>query len=296
MAVLGFVGLGNMGTPMVKHLLDDGHDVTVYDLDEDAVARLEAAGATGANSPEQVAEGATAVLLSLPSPDIVETVVDEIEDTLEPGATLIDLTTSTPGTTTGIADRLAAREVAVLGAPVSGGPSGAEEASLSVMVGGDAAAFDEYEDVLRSFGGDVYHISDDPGHGHAIKLLNNYLSFAGLVAASEAVALGEEAGLEVEQMLEVFSNSSGRNSATEEKLHHVVEGDFDYGFTLGLMEKDIRLLGEFGDENHSPMLLAGVIENLVGYTRADYGGDSDMTYVYKFCKRMMDDAASARME
>ena len=93
-------------------------------------------------------------------------------------------------------------------------------------------------------------------------------------------------------MLEVFSNSSGRNSATEDKLHHAVDGGFDFGFTLGLMEKDIRLLGEFSDENRAPMVLAGVVESLVGYTRADYGGDSDMTYVYKFCKRMIDDVAS----
>jgi 3-hydroxyisobutyrate dehydrogenase len=292
MAVLGFVGLGNMGNPMVKHLLDAGHEVTVYDLDDGAVADLVSAGAVGADGPKQVSKDANAVFLSLPGPDAVNSVVDELKDALEPGTILIDLTTSTPGTTNRVADRLEDRDVTVLGAPVSGGPAGAKAATLTVMVGGDADAFEECEPLFASFARDVYHISDDPGHGHAMKLLNNYLSFAGLVAASEAVALGEREGLDVEQMLEVFSNSSGRNSATEDKLHHAVDGGFDFGFTLGLMEKDIRLLGEFSDENRAPMVLAGVVESLVGYTRADYGGDSDMTYVYKFCKRMIDDVAS----
>ena len=288
MATLGFIGLGVMGGPMATHLVEDGHDVTVFDLDDDAVARVESAGATAASTARGVAEAAEVVFLSLPAPADVESVVAELEPGFASGDVLVDTTTSTPETTEGIAARLGERGVTVLGAPVSGGRSGSEAATLSIMVGGDRSTHEACVPLFEAFAADVFYVGESPGHGHAIKLLNNYLSFTGLVAASEATLLGQQVGLDIETMCDVFSASSGRNAATEDKLpNQVATGAFDNGFPLRLMEKDIRLLSAFAEDNETPMLLANVVRNLVGYARTREGPDGDMTDVYRVLEGLM---------
>lgn len=282
MADVGFIGLGEMGGPMAEHLLD-GNDMTAFDVDESAVERLEEMGATPAAEAADAVTGSDVVFLSLPTPDTVEHIVDEAADAFESGAVLVDLSTSTPSTTDCLADRLANRDVDVLGAPVSGGKSGAKAGSLSVMVGGDGSVYEACLPLFETFADDVFYVGEDPGHGHAVKLLNNYLSFTGLLAASEAVALGRAAGLDGETLVEAFNASSGRNSATEDKLpEYVLTGTYDMGFPLELMEKDIRLFAEFGKAHDAPVLLGDVVRNLVGYARAQQGGEADMTRVYDF--------------
>ncbi|MFB6300033.1 MAG: NAD(P)-dependent oxidoreductase [Halobacteriales archaeon] len=283
MAAIGFIGLGDMGQPMATHLVDAGHDVTVFDVRETAIETLTAAGATGAGSVAAVAEAAEVVFLSLPTPAEVEAVVEELDSAFDPGDVLIDTTTTTPQTTAMVADRLADRGVDVLGAPVSGGTTGAESGTLSIMIGGDRAVYEACVSLVESFASDVFHVGPAPGHGHAMKLLNNYLSFTGLIAASEATLLGQRIGLDLETMCTVFTASSGRNSATEDKLpNYVATGTYDMGFPLRLMEKDIRLLAEFSENNEMPLLLATVVRQLVGYARTHEGGDADMTRVYDF--------------
>jgi 3-hydroxyisobutyrate dehydrogenase len=178
--------------------------------------------------------------------------------------------------------------VDVLGAPVSGGRAGTRAGTLSVMVGGDPSTHEACVPLFESFASDVFHVGDAPGHGHAIKLLNNYLSFAALVASSEAVLLGRQVGLDLETVCEVVSASSGRNSATEEKLpEQVATGEYDLGFPLRLVEKDIRLLSEFGEDNGTPLLLANAVRQLVGYARTHQGDGADMTRIYDFLEAVM---------
>lgn len=284
MADVGFIGLGEMGAPMAEHLVD-GNDVTAFDVDESAVERLEDSGATPAAEAAAAVSGSDVVFLSLPTPDTVERVVDEAADAFDPGTVLVDLSTSTPTTT----DRLASRDVDVLGAPVSGGKSGASAGTLSVMVGGDASVYEACRPLFESFADDVFHVGDDPDHGHAVKLLNNYLSFTGLLAASEAVALGRAAGLDAETLVDAFNASSGRNSATEDKFPaHVLLETYDMGFPLELMEKDIRLFAEFGEAHDAPLLLGSLVRSLVGYARSEQGGEADMTRVYDFFEAKID--------
>ncbi len=288
MSSLGFIGLGSMGGPMARNLVSDGHDLTAFDLDDDALEALEDAGATAAESAADAVENAEVVFLSLPAPAAVEAVVDEIEADLPEESILVDLTTSTPGTTNGIAERLEPRGVDVLGAPVSGGHSGAVDATLSIIVGGDEAVFEACRPLFEAIGTDVFHVGDQPGHGHAVKLLNNYLSNVALMATSEAVILGDQAGLDRETLVDVFSVSSGRNSANQDKIpNHVLTGDYDMGFKLGLMEKDMRLLSEFAGDQQVPMLLGHVTRDIAGYAKTKKGFDSDMTRVYDFLEEMM---------
>lgn len=288
MVSLGFIGLGEMGGPMATHLVAAGYDVTVYDLRSAAVDEVVEAGATRAADTREVGRNADVVFLSLPGPAEVETVVEDLEAVLRSGDVIVDTTTSTPGTTNHLAEALAERGIDILGAPVSGGRAGSEAGTLSVMIGGDPSVYEACVPVIEAFATDIFHVGDSPGHGHAVKLLNNYLSTTALVASSEAVLLGQRVGLDIETMCNVFSVSSGRNSAVEDKLpEHVATGEYDVGFRLELVEKDIRLLSEFGEENQTPLLLANVVRNLVGYVISQQGGEADMTRVYDFLESMM---------
>ena len=289
MTAVGFIGLGNMGGQMARHLLDAGHDMTVYDADPEARERFAETTATVADDPADVAATSEVTLLSLPSPETVRTVVtgeDGVVDGIDEGTTLIDTTTSTPKTTNEIADLLAERDVTVLGAPVSGGTSGAREGTLTTMVGGDRVIYEACREVFSAYATDTYHVGDSPGDGHVVKLLNNYLSFLGMVGTSEAVALGERAGLDAGTMVEVFNRSSGRNSATQDKFpEEIIPERYDLGFPLALMYKDVRLFSEFADDSDAPVLLGDTVRNILGYARAELGEDADMSRVYQFMAR-----------
>lgn len=284
----GFIGLGDMGGPIAEHLVDAGHDVTVFDIDADAMSRLTDTGATPAEDASDVVSRSEVVFLSLPTPGAVEAVVGETFDAFEEGTVLADLTTSTPETTLAVEERLADQGVTVLGAPVSGGKSGAVDGTLSVMVGGNRPEFEACRPLFETFAANVFHIGESPGDGHAVKLLNNYLSFTALLATSEAVILGSAAGIDRETLVEVFNVSSGRNSATEDKFpEQILTEQFDTGFKLALMEKDARLFTEFGEDHEMPLLLGTTVRQLVGYAHSTEGSDADMTDVYNFLASVM---------
>ncbi len=288
MARIGFIGLGVMGGAMVRNLLDAGHEITGFDLDEEALGRAVDAGAEPAESAAAAVGDADIVMLSLPGPDAVEAVADQTAAAFSPGTVLVDLTTSTPGTTARLAERFDDRDIDVIGAPVSGGASGAEDATLTVMAGGDPAVFEACEPIFEAIGTDIYHVGENPGDGHAVKLLNNYLSFTALLASSEAVILGRAAGLDPYTLVDVFSVSSGRNSATQDKIpEDVLTEEWDNGFKLGLMEKDMELLSQFSAEQDVPLLIAEVLEFLITYTRLREGEDADMTRTYAFLEDLM---------
>lgn len=288
MPQIGFIGLGDMGGPMATHLVESGMEVTVFDLDTERIEALADAGANPADSSFDAANGADVVFLSLPGPDAVNAVVDEIESALEADAILVDTTTSTPRTTERIAERLRDRDVSVLSAPISGGKSGSQAGTLSVMVGGKRGLFEVCRPLFETFATDVFYLGDGPGDGHAAKLLNNYLSYTALLATSEAVVLGDIAGLDRELLLSVFNASTATNSSTADKLpNQVLTGEYDTGFPLELVEKDVRLFTQFSEEYETPMLVGNAVRALVGYARSQQGDDADMTRLYDFVEDMM---------
>lgn len=288
MPKVGFIGLGDMGGPMATHIVEAGYEVTAYDLVEERTAAVAEAGATPVDETSEAVRGADVVFLSLPGPSAVETVVEAVESALEPGTVIVDTTTSTPLTTETLAERVTERDVEVISAPVSGGKRGAQAGTLSVMVGGEVALFEAVRPLLDPFSADVFHVGAGPGDGHAAKLLNNYLSYSALLATSEAVVLGNVAGLDRDLLLDVFNASTGRNSATEVKLpEQVLTGNYDTGFPLHLTEKDVRLFVQFGEEYETPLLMGNVLRHLVGYARSHQGDDADMTRVYDFVEAMM---------
>jgi 3-hydroxyisobutyrate dehydrogenase-like beta-hydroxyacid dehydrogenase len=191
-----------------------------------------------------------------------------------------------------LAAGLAPDGVTLVGAPVSGGPSGAETGTLSVMVGGPSATVARLNELCEILGSDRVHTDRQPGSGHAMKLLNNYLSFVAMIATSEVVALGEQVGLETETMLEVFNTSSGRNTATSFKYpEYVLPGSYDMEYTMGLVEKDMQLLMDVAAETGTPFHSGGTIRQLIGAIRAELGADADYTEIHRYFQELMADSA-----
>ena len=216
---LGFIGLGNMGLPMAQRLLDAQYQIAVHDLNPDAVARLTVQGAEGADSPKAVADVADTVLVSLPTPQIVQSVVLGSNGIREGSEVkrFVDLSTSGAPAAQAVASALAESGIAAIDAPVSGGVSGAAAGTLALMVACSNADFEAAERILSHLGR-VFHVGQEPGLGQTMKLLNNYLSATALVATSEAAVFGVKAGLDPQTIIDVLNAGSGRNSATQDKF------------------------------------------------------------------------------
>jgi 3-hydroxyisobutyrate dehydrogenase-like beta-hydroxyacid dehydrogenase len=280
---LGFIGLGRMGGPMTGRLLDAGHALTVFDTSEQAVQPLVARGAERAGSAADVASAADIVLMSLPTPDIVHNVALG-EGGVAQGTRakiLIDLSTTGPGVASRVAQGLAERGVQAVDAPVSGGVKGAREGTLAVMVSCPKATFATVEPIARIFG-KVFYVGEKPGLGQVVKLGNNILSAAAMVASAEALAMGVKAGVDPKVMLDAINAGSGRNSATQDKFpNSVLPGTFDFGFATGLLYKDVRLCVDEAEALGVPMVLGSLVRQMLALTQAKYGAASDFTSIAK---------------
>ena len=241
---VGFIGLGNMGSPMAAHLVEAGFALTVADaapgVTEGFVA--EHPTAIAAAGPESFAT-VQALILMLPTSEIVEDVLegDKVADALPPGCLVIDMSSSEPLRTRRLAARLQAGGLSMLDAPVSGGVRGARAARLSVLVGGSEADLARATPVLNAMAGTIIRVGDI-GSGHAAKALNNLVSAATMSITVEALVLAEAFGISADTMTKVLNSSSGRSNTSENKVaQFMTSGSFDSGFSLQLMAKDVGL-------------------------------------------------------
>jgi len=277
---IGYVGLGAMGRPMAINLLNAGHDVVVCDVDETRTAILAQRGAAVAASAKETADEADVVLACLPSLTAAEAVALGTEGAVGGGRATAFVNMGTTGSAYSreVAEKMKAAGKAFLDAPISGGPPGAEAATLGIMCSGDKATFDALKPALEALSGKLVYLNDVPGAAQTMKLVNNIISFGNLSVALEAMTLGAKAGLDPEQMLEVINASSGRNSATEKKIpDHVLTRTFDYGGAMYIIEKDLELWRREAESYESPMWLGSNIRTLFMQAMADVGRDKDMT-------------------
>ena len=280
---IGFIGLGNMGAPLASRLIDAGYRLVVHDARAGAADALVAKGALATDSPAAVAASAKTVLLSLPTPEIVHAVAlgargiadgDQVK-------TVVDLSTTGAQMAQRVAASLAERGIAWVDSPVSGGVAGAIKGTLAVMVSCPKPAFGALEALLANFGR-VFFIGEAPGMGQTMKLCNNLLSATALAAASEAVVMGVKAGLDARTMIDVINAGSGRNRATEDKFPRaILNRSFDFGFSTGLMTKDVRLCLEEAEALGVPMLVAGAVRQLWIQAEQALGPDTDFTRIYQ---------------
>jgi 3-hydroxyisobutyrate dehydrogenase len=236
-ATVAFIGLGTMGQPMAGHLAAKGYSVRGWDVAEAARA---ASPVPVAASARAAVAGAAAVITMLPDSRAVEAALaGETLAEAAPGTLVIDMSSSDPLATRALGLALAGRGFAMLDAPVSGGLKKARDATLAIMAGGEEADVARAMPLLEAMGAAVFRCGA-LGAGHAMKALNNYVSSAGLVAAVEALAIGQRFGLDPAIMVDVLNASTGKNNTTEHKLkQQVIPRSFAAGFAIGLMAKDV---------------------------------------------------------
>jgi 3-hydroxyisobutyrate dehydrogenase-like beta-hydroxyacid dehydrogenase len=277
---LGFIGVGRMGGPMARRLLEANYRLTVYDTNEAALAPLVARGAERATSPAQIASAAETVLASLPTPDIVQ-VVAEAVTAGNRIKTFVDLSTTGPRVAAAVAESLDEHGIAMIDAPVSGGVSGAEKGTLAVMVSGPPALVERLRGPLGVIG-KIFIVGEKPGLGQTMKLVNNLLSVAALAITSEGIVMGVKAGLDPLLMTEVINAGSGRNSATQDKFPKaVIPRSFDAGFATGLAYKDVKLCLEEAEALGVPMMVGNAVRQLLGIAKSLHGADSDFTSIVR---------------
>ena len=287
---VGFVGIGNIGEPVCRHLLDEGYELIIYDADPEALARLAETTAEPAASPEALAIESDVVLLSLPNSDVVEEVVfgeGGLKEGLSSGKALIDTSSSRPSSTRGISKRLAAEGIDMLDAPVSGGVLRAREGTLSIMVGGKRAVYEKYRGLLESFGDKIFYVGDH-GTGHLVKALNNLLSATTLASAAEAALLARRAGVAPDAFVEVINASNGRSYSTEVKFpRYILNRTFDDGFALGLMSKDLKIALETATEMEFPMPIGSALAQIWELAMARGYGQENHTAIYAFLEDLL---------
>ena len=248
MTTVGFIGTGRMGAPMAGHLLTAGYPLVVHDLHPGAARPLVERGAEWAASPAEVARQVETIITIVPSSREVEAVVGVMLPALGPRHLLVEMTTADPSSTRRLAKDVAARGAAMIDAPVSGGVRGANEATLSIMVGGEAADLERARPLLEKLGKKIFHVGGI-GTGHAMKLVNNVTSAACLLATAEAVVVALRAGIDPARAVEILAVSSGRSNASDWKFpQFILTGRFDAGFTIALMNKDLAGFMRLADE------------------------------------------------
>lgn len=278
---LGFVGLGTMGSVMASRLIEAGHALVVCDTNSGAVAALVEKGAVAAASPAEVAAKTEVVFASLPTPDVVRAVATGADGIIAGGTVriLVDLSTTGPRVSGEVATALAAKDIVLVDAPVSGGRGGAVKGTLAVMVAAPRASVDEVEPYLAVFG-KVIRVGEKAGLAQTMKLVNNLLSVAAIAITSEGMAMGVKAGLDAQVMIDVLNASSGRNSATVDKFPRaVLPRTFDFGFSTGLSMKDFRLCLQEADAMGVPLPIGAAVQQILSITNQVYGPEADFTSI-----------------
>lgn len=283
MAILGFIGIGNMGLPMATRLINAGHDLVVFDSNSAQAARL---GARIVGSPKEVGDAAEIVLFSLPVPAAVRAVISGPDGVMHGSKVkiVVDLSTTGRDTIVDMAKLLHQTGITLVDAPVSGGVTGAAKGTLAVMVAGAVeacAAVRPHLDVI----GKVFIVGEVAGQGQVMKVLNNLLSATAMAATTEVMIVGAKAGLDAQTMIDVLNASSGRNTATMDKFPlSVLDRSFDFGFRAVLLHKDVKLARSLAENLGMPFGIGMAVEAAWAHAAAELG-DKDFTRIVEVMER-----------
>jgi len=277
--ILGFIGLGVMGKPMAGHLIKAGFPVVVHNRSRSKVDELVAQGAKGAASPAEVARQATVVITMLPDTPDVEHVLtgpDGVLDGIQKGALVIDMSSISPVATERLAAQVAAKGAAMLDAPVSGGEIGAINATLSIMVGGDEAAFNRARPIFEAMGNKerIVHIGKS-GAGQVCKVCNQVAIGGALAGVSEAFALARKAGVDAARVRTALLGGFAASKVLEVHGERMLTGNYKPGFRARLYQKDLRLANEAAAANNVAMPGTAIVTQMVNALVAGGGGDLD---------------------
>ena len=266
---IAFIGLGRMGQPMSARLAQAGFSLATHDLN----------GSGSCASSKEAANGVEVFLTMLPDGKAVREAVLAAE--LAPGTLVLDMSSADPVGTRKLGAELAARGIAMVDAPVSGGVKKAVDGTLAIMAGGEPAHVERVRPVLEKLGARVF-LTGSLGTGHAMKALNNYLSAAGTLATSEALVVGQAFGLDQAVMTDILNASTGRNNATEVKAKQfMLSGTFAAGFSMGLMVKDLATAASLAESVGARAEFARRCAELWREAAGALGPDADHTEIYR---------------
>lgn len=250
---IGFIGLGNMGYPMAVNYLKEFSNLVVYNRSQEKCIELQKEGAVAAKQISELVEKSDIIGLSLPGPKEVESVVKEILQTAKAGQVIMDFSTISPKLACLLADLAESKGVNYVDMPVSGGPVGVRNASLSIMIG---ALEEEIEQAglmpyLQAIG-KTFHFMGKRGSGQAIKIINNYMAFTAQVINGEALMMADALGIDIDKFYQVTTTSSGDNKILDAKMNKVKNEDYQPGFALDLVVKDLELARELCSDSKIP--------------------------------------------
>lgn len=285
---VGFIGVGNMGNPMAGNVLKAGFPMTVFDKHAPAMENLVQAGAHRAASAREVVERSEIVLTCLPaSPDVEAAYLDPggLVECAKRGTVLVDLSSVLPSTPRKIEPRAKERGVSFLEAPVSGGVSGARAATLAIMAGGDPEVLNRVRPVLRAIGPNIFHVGP-VGAGNTVKAINNMMACVNSLAMMEGVAVGVKAGLDPMTVYEVVKASSGGSKAIERIVTAIVPRNFEPGFKVRLMNKDLETFNTIAKDLHVPVSFSNVAQRYQQAAMAAGLADHDTSVAMTIIERL----------
>lgn len=282
MAVIAFIGLGQMGAPMASNLLKQGHQLSVFDVDADAVQRLVEKGAQPARSPAQSAEGAEFVITMLPNGDLVRRVLlgeEGVCESLSPQALVIDMSTIHPLQTDKLIAELHAKGFAMMDVPVGRTSDHAVAGTLLLLAGGTPDQVEHATPVLMAMGNELIN-AGGPGMGIRVKLINNYMSIALNALSAEAAVLCEALGLSFDVALQVMSGTpAGKGHFTTSWPNKVLKGDLSPAFMIDLAHKDLGIALDVANQLHVPVPLGAASREVYNQARAAGRGREDWTAI-----------------
>jgi len=288
MTTIAFIGLGIMGGPMAANLVKAGHDVVGYNLHPEPVERLVAAGGRGAASVAEVVTGADVVITMVPDSADVESVAlgeDGIYAHAKPGTIHLDMSSIRPDVAANVAEQARERGLRALDAPVSGGETGAIEASLSIMVGGEPDDFEEVKPILEAVGKTVVHVGPS-GSGQTVKAANQLIVAGTIELVAEAIVFLEAYGVDTEAAVTVLAGGLAGNRILDRKAASMLRREFEPGFRIDLHHKDMGIVTASAREKGVVIPLGAVVAQLIASLRAQGHGGLDHSALLKIVEQL----------
>lgn len=278
---IGFIGLGIMGKPTAKNLVDAGYDLVVNDIRDDPVRELEDYGADSAGTPAAVAESSDVVITFLPEAKHVREVAlgeDGIIHGAYDGLVYIDMSTIGPEAIRDVAGELGAVGVETIDAPVSGSEEGARDAWMRIMIGGDETSVEAHRELFEIMGGQVTRVGGS-GAGQVAKICNNMIAAAEVTSLAEALIFAEKAGISQERMVQAIKGGAAQTWALDTRAAGMISGDLEPGFFGSYMYKDLRIATNDAEEYGVPIPVAGINHELFKSMEEMGRGDLDFSGV-----------------
>jgi 3-hydroxyisobutyrate dehydrogenase len=276
---IAFIGMGTMGAPMAANLLNAGYSVTVHNRNREREIALSEAGAMRAATPAKAAAAADVIIVCVSdTPDVEAVILGEngVLQGARAGAVVVDMSTISPAATRAMAAALAEKDIDMLDAPVSGGSEGAQQGTLSIMVGGEAAVFERVKPVLEAMGKTITHIGPN-GAGQATKVINQIIIAGTYMGVAEGMVLGLKAGLDMDKVLQAVSGGAAASWGLSNRAGNMLKNDYPLGFRVKLHAKDLRIALDAARNSGAVLPVAALVEQLeAGLINRGFG-DEDVS-------------------